>query len=283
MLILLGPLLLWVAGYAFVVASTAHASSPPAVMADSTRKASRSIAASSPPGADDLTGYPSISTLPAWAPDFSGVVNGVYTDKPVVALTFDDGPTPRTRWIVDQLDGAGSHATFFWVGSRIATAAAAYAIAHGEELGNHTWTHPDMHRLTSEEASEQIGWTSERIAQLTGSTPTWFRSPFNHVYVDELGQIQAHGLIYANYNVTSVDWMKGVTVKGILWKIDQGLAPGGVILMHDSPDHDPVYLPQLLTLLHRRGYRAVTLTTLAQMGPLATSAISLDSNGQLTF
>jgi peptidoglycan/xylan/chitin deacetylase (PgdA/CDA1 family) len=230
-----------------------------------------------PPALDD---YPTASTPPLWSTDFSGIIDAVQTNTKVVALTFDDGPTQRTRRIIGELDAASAHATFFWVGSRITRDAAVYSIAHGEELANHTWSHPDMHRLTSEEASEQIGATSARIAEFTGSAPTWFRSPFNRLYAAELTQVQAHGLLYANYSTTSIDWMKNVSDARILGEINKTLRPGGVILMHDSANHDPTrYLPALLKHLTKLGYQMVTLTQLAKLGPPAVQPLVLGDKG----
>jgi peptidoglycan/xylan/chitin deacetylase (PgdA/CDA1 family) len=222
--------------------------------------------------------YPTTSVPPVWADDFSGVINGVVTDKHLVALTIDDGPTAHTKAIVDQLAQAHMHATFFWVGSRITTEAAQYAVSHGEELANHTWTHPNMRKLSSEEASEQIGYTNARIAQITGQAPIWFRSPFNRLYSRELAQIEAHGLLYANYNITSADWMD-VSDADMLGKIEDGLRPGGVILMHDSPKHNPKVLPAVLRLLQHRGYRAVTLTALTHYGPAVREPLTLGAQG----
>jgi peptidoglycan/xylan/chitin deacetylase (PgdA/CDA1 family) len=217
---------------------------------------------------EHLAGLPTVGALPAWGSAYRGVVDGVRTRQGAVALTFDDGPTAHTREIVDELQEFGAHATFFWVGSRITTGAALYSISHGEELANHTWTHPNMKGLTSEEASQQIGWTSARIAAFTGSPPIWFRSPYNRLYTAEHEQVRAHGLLYANYDISSLDWIAGASEQSILAEVTRGLHPGGVILMHDSPTHDPAsYLPGLLSELKARGYSMVTLSTLAQMGP----------------
>ena len=214
-----------------------------------------------------LASYPTKSRAPVWGRAFRGVIDGVKTPDKVVALTFDDGPTDRTHRIVDVLDSFGAHATFFWVGSHITTDATTYSVSHGEELANHTWTHPDMNGATSQEASEQLGWTSARIAQLTGTTPTWFRSPYNRLYTLERAQVRAHGLLYANYDITSLDWAAGSTAQSVVAEIEMGLHPGGIILMHDSPNHDPLpYLPAVLSLLKARGYSMVTLSDLATMG-----------------
>jgi peptidoglycan/xylan/chitin deacetylase (PgdA/CDA1 family) len=226
------------------------------------------------------TTFPTVSHPPAWAARFGGVIDGVATNQRVVALTFDDGPTLNTREIVNDLKTSGDHATFFWVGSRITTDAARYSLAAGEELANHTWNHPNMWKLDSAEASAEIGLTSARIAQFTGRPPTWFRSPFNRLFRAELGEVKAHHLLYANYNVTSVDWMPGASAPEILQKISDGLKPGGVILMHDSPNHDPAsFLPQVLSLLKARGYRVVTMSQLAQMGPPVDEPLTLGIKG----
>jgi peptidoglycan/xylan/chitin deacetylase (PgdA/CDA1 family) len=226
------------------------------------------------------TTLPTVSVRPKWAARFTGIIDGVRTNRRVVALTFDDGPTAHTRKIVDELDVYGDHATFFWVGSRITTDAAAYSMAHHEELANHTWNHPNMWKLTSAEASAEIGLTSARIAHFTGAPPTWFRSPFNRLFANELAQIRAHRLLYANYNVTTVDWIAGVTADEILSKLSGSLRPGGVILMHDSPGHNPTgYLPRVLDLLKAQGYEVVTLTELAQMGPPVNEPLTLGIKG----
>jgi peptidoglycan-N-acetylglucosamine deacetylase len=222
---------------------------------------------------------PTVATIPVWGTRFTTPVDGISTHRRVVALTFDDGPTPRTRKIVRELDSFDDHATFFWVGSRITTDAARYSLKHGEELANHTWDHPNMHGLSSAEASAELGLTNARIAEFTGSPPTWFRSPFNRLYSAEFQQVRAHGLLYANYDVTSVDWMKGVTEAEVLAEVDGTLRPGGILLMHDSPKNPPRFLPAVLRLLKRRGYEVVTLTDLAQMGPPVTSPLRLGMKG----
>jgi len=226
-----------------------------------------------------MAAHSTVSRPPRWAKGFGRGVNGVHTRRKIVALTFDDGPSPATRTLVDDLHRAKAHATFFWVGSRITTDAARYAITHGEELANHTWSHPNMRRLTSEEASAQIGMTSARIAEFTGRPPTWFRSPFSRVYQEELAQIRAHGLLYANYEVTGADWMDRSTRTDVLRHIDAQLRPGSIIIMHDTLRNDTEYLPAVLKLLKRRGYQLVTLTALAHAGSPMERPFTLGSQG----
>lgn len=225
------------------------------------------------------TPYTTQTTLPPWASRFTGAINGVKTNKKIVALTFDDGPTRHTKTIVRELNRYDAHATFFWVGSRITTDAAKLALANGDELANHTWNHVNMHLLSSKEASAEIGLTNARIAQLTGVSPVWFRSPFNRLYRREYAQLRAHHVLYANYSVTSVDWMDGVTEAEVVGKVSTTLKPGGVILMHDSPTHAPSFVPAVLRLLKRRGYRVVTLSELARTGPPVKGRLTLGVQG----
>ena len=269
---------LWPTSNSADTSPSADASAGPSLLDDHSDEPTDSIDASAAPAPDEPRMH-TLATRPPWAGDFDKIVNGVNTKEKVVALTFDAGPTAHTRQIIGELDAAHAHATFFWVGSRITTDVAIYAVAHREELANHTWSHPNMRRLTSMEASEQIGFTNARIAAITGFTPVWFRSPFNRLYLPELQQIRAHGLLYANYDVTSVDWMKSMSRADVLLKIDETLRPGGVILMHDSPGHAPKYVPDVLRLLHRRGYQVVTMSALAQMGKPVNEPLRLGVGG----
>lgn len=113
------------------------------------------------------------SQLPPIAPDVTG--------RPLVALTFDDGPTPdRTPYVLDVLRSKGVRATFFIQGDQ--------AAAHpdlvgrirddGHVIGNHSQTHPWFPGLDPAAAEEEIVRAKRTLEQLTGSRPTLFRYPF---------------------------------------------------------------------------------------------------------
>lgn len=206
-----------------------------------------------------------VSQPAAWEARYVGDdVIGVRTTQREVALTFDDGPSAYTRQIVDALDAAGAHATFFVVGSRITTDAIRYSTSHGEEIANHTWDHPDMRHLTSAEASAEIGLTNARITRITGTDPAWFRSPFSRLYPVENEQMRAHGLLYADWTIATDDWMPGVDTASIVARVERGLAPGAVIVMHDGPAVSADALPEVLRAIQARGYRMVTLSDMAK-------------------
>jgi peptidoglycan/xylan/chitin deacetylase (PgdA/CDA1 family) len=223
--------------------------------------------------------YPAVSAVPTWGQTFDGVVNGVSTGESVVALTIDDGPSENTHQVIDEIASFGDRATFFWVGARITSESAVYALSKGDELANHTWNHPNMALLNSAEASAEIGLTSARIAQFTGAPPVWFRSPFNRLFAPELQQIQGHGLLYANYDISSADWIESMSEADIVNKVASELKPGGVILMHDSPGRPPKALHAVLKMLHDRGYSVVTLSQLAQQGDPVQAPLRLGTQG----
>ncbi len=113
-----------------------------------------------------------------------------------VALTFDDGPHPKvTKNILNILDKHEVHASFFMLGKRVSyyPDVAQDVATAGHEIGNHTWNHPRLTRLTSEQIDEQIEKTQSEIQQAVGFTPSMIRLPF--------GERTTHG-----YRLQPVGW-----------------------------------------------------------------------------
>ena len=100
---------------------------------------------------------------------------------PVVALTFDDGPSSWTLPIADHLERHGGRGTFFVIGEAVATdgggAVVRRLLDRGHEVGNHTWTHPDLQTLDEPEVHEEMRRTSEALARVGVQTRVW-RAPF---------------------------------------------------------------------------------------------------------
>src|SRR5207253_4792106 len=119
-------------------------------------------------------------TKPKPPPEPPTTVSSVHVDGPYIALTFDDGPheklTPR---LLDLLAQHHIHATFFVIGEN----AAQYpeilqrAVREGHEIGNHTWSHPNLAKMSEENVRSQINRTEETITNTIGSRPTLFRPP----------------------------------------------------------------------------------------------------------
>lgn len=214
-----------------------------------------------------------------WTARFYGVrVQGVRTNRRVVAMTFDDGPTVETTRIVDDLSAASDHATFFMIGTHITTAAVDDVVAHGDEPANHSWDHPNLHYVSSKESSEEIGLQSQRIDAITGTPPIWFRSPFDRAWTKEIAEIQRHGLLYADFSVNTHDWRPDVSDAEVMAQVHDELHPGGIVVMHEGIPHTVAILPRVLSYIRSRGYKVVTLTALAQLGPPIGPPLTEESN-----
>ncbi|MFF3463573.1 polysaccharide deacetylase family protein [Streptomyces sp. NPDC001984] len=170
-------------------------------------------------------------------------------------LTFDDGPNPDyTPHILDTLTEYDVRATFFVCGGmadRNRDLLARMA-DEGHIVGNHTWTHPQLNLLKRSRIRDEIERTSDLIEKAYGDRPQWFRAPYGawNRNVFELGAEM--GMEPVGWTVDSLDW----TVPGtrtIIDRIENGAAPGVVVLSHDAGgDRSETvsalrqYLPRLL-------------------------------------
>lgn len=108
----------------------------------------------------------------------------IETDRPQVALTFDDGPDPRlTPHVLRLLAEHGAKATFFLMGHNVLAhpELARAVVDAGHEVGNHTATHLDLSKVSSEEARREISEGTAQIEAATGQRPLWFRPPRGHL------------------------------------------------------------------------------------------------------
>jgi peptidoglycan/xylan/chitin deacetylase (PgdA/CDA1 family) len=175
-------------------------------------------------------------------------------------LTFDDGPDPRyTPDILDTLAKYDVRATFFVCGemadhnrgllSRMAD--------EGHVVGNHTWSHPLLTRLTRRRIRSEMERTSEVVERACGEPPRWFRAPYG-AWNRAAFQLGAElGMEPLAWTVDTLDWTTPGTGT-IVERVEDGAAPGVVVLSHDAGgDRSQTvralrsYLPELLD----SGYR----------------------------
>src|SRR4051794_910680 len=105
----------------------------------------------------------------------------VHVDGPYVALTFDDGPhTTLTPKLLDLLAARHIKATFFVLGECVEQNPQILqrAAKEGHEIANHSWSHPQLNRLSDEAARSQLKRTDDLIRSLIGVRPTHFRPPY---------------------------------------------------------------------------------------------------------
>ena len=215
---------------------------------------------------------------PSWDPAlpqrYRGVkIDGVKTSAKVIAMDFDDGPI-NSNTIVDIFDKYGGTPTLFWVGSRITAAPAQYAVAHGVEIANHSWSHKDFAELSSSSRLDQLNWTDARIAEFTDQKPLWFRAPFNSASSGVMDLVASTGHLYAHQYIMTRDY-EGLSAAELV-KIFDNPQPGAIYLFHEGRSNTVAALPTILTNLKKKGFTVVTNTELLRYGaPTATVAGSL--------
>lgn len=191
---------------------------------------------------------------------------GIDPTKPMVALTFDDGPsTPVTSRILDSLEANGGRATFFMVGSRVpGTHEVIQRMnALGCEVANHTNDHKYLTKIGDGGIRSQVGITSQKIAEACGVTPTLVRPPGGYYNQAALNTLGSMGMAAVMWNIDTLDW-KTRNAQNTIDVVLNQVKDGDIVLMHDiystSADAAEVIIPELV----KRGYQLVTVSEMAQ-------------------
>jgi peptidoglycan/xylan/chitin deacetylase (PgdA/CDA1 family) len=178
-----------------------------------------------------------------------------------IALTFDDGPAvPETATLLEYLAQYKARATFFVVGQNAAAhpdILRAEAEA-GHEIGNHSWSHPDLTQLTAAEVASQLERTSAAIKSATGKEPTLFRPPYGAIN-DTVKS--ATDLSPVLWDVDPEDWKYRDAAKVAQTVIAQA-GPNEVVLVHDIHPTSVAAVPEILRALTAQGYHFVTVSHL---------------------
>ncbi|MBS0333055.1 MAG: polysaccharide deacetylase family protein, partial [Proteobacteria bacterium] len=204
-----------------------------------------------------------------------------------VAITFDDGPDGRwTPKILDILKEKHAPATFFVIGKNMANKPGLVAreVREGHDVGNHTWTHPDIAFTPAAQTSVELSATQRLFETITGRSMRLFRPPFFgdaepdtplEVSRVMLGQMQ--GYLTVGLRIDPDDWRNPDAstpqriVDTALTRLKDTQRPGQVILLHDSGGDRSwtvKALPGLIDALRAHGYKLVTIADLAGMTPM---------------
>lgn len=186
--------------------------------------------------------------------------------KPMVALTFDDGPYAKvTNRILDVLEANGARATFFMVGNRVpGNADAVRRMADlGCETGNHTYDHKYyLPKMSEEHIRSSVGQTNTNIANVTGTVPTLMR-PTGGFYNDaSLKTLGSMGMSAVMWSVDTQDWKTRNTDKTIHGALDH-VKDGDIILMHDLYGTTADAVETIVPQLKAKGYQLVTVSEMA--------------------
>lgn len=181
-----------------------------------------------------------------------------------VALTFDDGPGPYTQRVLNDLTSANARATFFVVGTQVKAhpQLVKNSVAAGMEVGNHSWDHPNLERLSMAQVRREFSLVDEQIESLTGVRPTFVRPPEGAL---AKAQKQALGRPLAYWAVDTLDWKTRNTRTTI--EAASKAKPGDIVLMHDIHGQTAAAVPQIIKNLQAKGYHLVTMSELIGAHP----------------
>ena len=185
------------------------------------------------------------------------------TGNKVIALTFDDGPGSYTAHLLDILDQYGAKATFFLIGSKVSGQASVVRSiqARGHQLGNHSWSHPELPKLSVDQIAGEIDRTNEAIRQATGVKPSILRPPYGAVNGVVLEQLRLRNMSSILWSVDTRDWADRNS-QIVCSRAVAGARPGAVILMHDIHQTSVNAVPCILSSLKQQGYSFVTIQRL---------------------
>lgn len=154
-----------------------------------------------------------------------------------VALTFDDGPHPRsTPFFLRELDRLGVRATFFLLGSELARSPqlGKEMAAAGHEIALHGWYHRRMVWYGPKRTYDEIARGRDLIASVTGTQPRWFRPPYGVLTTAALLSARRLDLTPVLWTCWGWDWSAKSTPDSVFATVTKSLAGGGTILLHDS-------------------------------------------------
>ena len=212
--------------------------------------------------------------------DSAGALAGVYfgessklypiyrveTDEKKVAISFDAAwGADKTEQIMDVLDEFDVKATFFLVGFWMDEYPEMTKKIHerGFEVGSHSYNHPDMTKLSSEQVRQELVSTNEKIQSLIGQTPTLFRPPYGAYDNKLIQQLQDLGMKGIQWDVDTLDW-KGYTPSQVIQRVNNNLQNGSIILCHNNADHVVENTRLILSTIINKGYTFVTVGELVK-------------------
>jgi peptidoglycan/xylan/chitin deacetylase (PgdA/CDA1 family) len=203
---------------------------------------------------------------------FGSVLAHGQQNKPLVALTFDDGPSFYTQQILDTLSKYNVKATFFMVGQNVERHPdiAKRVAQSGNIIGNHTYSHPFWGPVESPNSiTSELDRASAAIRKASGVTPEYFRPPhgWRSPWMMSLARKEHYTVV--TWTVSPDDWQK-TSAKAIEQRVLARAGGGSIILLHDGLETKPFpqrqstvqALPDIIRGLQARGYTFVTIPEL---------------------
>ena len=193
-------------------------------------------------------------------------IYSVQTDKKQVALSFDAAwGNEDTTQILSTLEKYQVKVTFFMTGGWISKYPddVKAILAAGHDLGNHSNTHPNMSKLSTEQMKEEIQATHQKVKDLTGYEMTLFRPPYGDYNDAVVNAVKDCGYYCIQWDVDSLDW-KNYGVESLIKTVcnHKNLGNGSIVLMHNGGKYTAQALESVITGLQSQGYELVPISQL---------------------
>jgi peptidoglycan/xylan/chitin deacetylase (PgdA/CDA1 family) len=190
----------------------------------------------------------------------TGVITKIQPgEKPSVVLTFDDGPGRHLKSILDSLAAENAEAAFFWQ-TRLLYPERPWerVLDEGHTIGTHSSRHKNLAAHSYIKQYRDLWASREKIRQITGKAPVFFRPPFGQYNEDTIQAANELGLKSIMWRIASLDWeLKGNPEK-IICNVTDHLEDGAIILLHELKQTADI-LPELLKEIKLKGYSFASL------------------------
>lgn len=183
--------------------------------------------------------------------------------KPMVALTFDDGPSKHTNRLLDAFAVHGGKGTFFVVGNILDAQADTLKRTsdEGHEIGGHSWNHRQLTKLDDTELENQLMNTRAKIFEITGTDTTILRPPYGSCNDTVKAKCAELGIVIVNWSLDTLDW-KNKNADAIYNCIMNEVQDGAIILCHDLHGTTVDAMERVIPDLIAQGYQLVTVSEL---------------------
>jgi peptidoglycan/xylan/chitin deacetylase (PgdA/CDA1 family) len=202
------------------------------------------------------------------APEERITFSWIHVDGPYIAISFDDGPSATlTPKLLDILAAHHVKATFFVIGENAAAhpEILARAVHEGHEIGNHSWSHPYLAKLSDDAVRRQLQQTDDAIKSAIGTRPTLMRPPYGSLTARQKRWIHDEfGYRIVLWDVDPFDWKRpGAAV--VCSRIVKQTRSGSIVLSHDIHPGTIEAMPCALNQLEAKGFKFVTVSELIGM------------------
>lgn len=185
------------------------------------------------------------------------------SNKPKIAITFDDGPSANTERVLDLLEKNNAKATFFVCGWRIEynEHILKRMADEGHDIGGHSWDHSDLTDMKRKEVRSQIKDTNDAIYEASGYTSHIMRMPYGAWNDTVKSEAKKLDLSLIHWSDDTEDW-KNKNPKKIYKWIMKNAEEGDIILCHDLYDATVEAMEKAIPALIEKGYELVNITDL---------------------